>query len=81
MVLACCLPEVALLSLVDKKTETTPWPALLTAQLVPFFVLGAILFRLEAEWYDYVLLGVFVIYEVFVIRGLLRHAARPIDRG
>jgi hypothetical protein len=75
MAVACCLREVALLSPVDKKIESTPWSVILITQLLGVVGLGALLIRLQAEWYDFLLVGLFIAYEVLVIRALVRRAS------
>lgn len=61
-----------LLSLAEKKTSSTPWGLILITQLVGIAGLSSLLVRLQAEWYDFALVGLFFAYEVLVIRSLLR---------
>lgn len=75
MAVAFCMQEVALLSPVDKKIEPTPWSVIMTTQLLGVVGLGALLIRLQAEWYDFLLVGLFLVYEVLVIRSLVRRAS------
>lgn len=59
---------------VDKVNNPSPWIAIVTTQLLVLIGLSAMLFRFEAKWYDYVLVLVVVVYEVLVIRALVRRA-------
>lgn len=77
MAAAYSTQEAALSSPVDKKVESTPWSLILITQLLGIVGLSALLVRLHAEWYDFLLLGLFIVYEVMVIRALVRRASSP----
>lgn len=57
--------------LVDK-VKVTPWPAIITTQLVAALGLMALLVRFDAHWYDYLWVVALVAYEILVIRALVR---------
>ncbi len=68
------LQEMALLPPVQTITKSTLWSLILVTQLVGLLGLSSLLARLEAAWYDYLLVALFLAYEVFVIRSLVRRA-------
>jgi hypothetical protein len=63
-----------LLSLSEKNTSSTPWGLILITQLVGLMGLSSLLVRLQGQWYDFALVGLFFAYEVLVIRSLVRRA-------
>lgn len=65
------------MSLAEKNTSSTPWGLILITQLVGIAGLSSLLVRLQAEWYDFALVGLFFAYEVLVIRSLLRRVKAP----
>lgn len=50
------------------------WRAIWLTQLVVALALLSMLTRLQAEWYDYLLLVGIVAYEILVIRSLVKKA-------
>lgn len=58
----------------EKNTSSTPWCLILITQLVGLMGLISLLVRLQAQWYDFALVGLFFAYEVLVIRSLVRRA-------
>lgn len=68
------LQEMALLPPMQTTTKSTPWSLIMVTQVVGLLGLSSMLLRLEAAWYDYLLVALFLVYEVFVIRSLVRRA-------
>ncbi|MEZ2389329.1 hypothetical protein AB6813_07240 [bacterium RCC_150] len=61
--------------LVDK-VKDSPWSAIIMTQLLAALGLLALLVRFDAPWYDYFWVLALVVYEVLVIRALVRRVGK-----